>query len=168
MRLRVDSIIELLNLKPLEHEGGYYAETYVSDEIIPKDALPERYSSDRRACSAIYYLITPDTFSALHRLKSVEIFHFYMGDPVTMLQLHPDGSSEIIALGHDLERGERPQVVVPHGVWQGAFLNDGGEFALMGTTMSPGFDWDDFELGNRRQLIEQYPDREDLIIRLTR
>jgi predicted cupin superfamily sugar epimerase len=91
-----------------------------------------------------------------------------MGDSVTMLQLHPDGSSEIITLGHDLERGEKPQVVVPHGVWQGTFLNDGGEFALMGTTMSPGFDWDDFELGDRRELIEQYPDREDMIIRLTR
>lgn len=161
-------IIKLLNLKPLEHEGGWFAEIHISDEIIPKDALPERYTSDRHACSAIYYLLTPDTFSAMHRLKSVEIFHFYMGDPVTMLQLYPDGLSDVITLGHDLERGERPQVVVPHGVWQGTYLNDGGEFALMGTTMSPGFDWDDFELGDRRELIDRYPDREDMIIRLTR
>jgi predicted cupin superfamily sugar epimerase len=160
-------IIKLLNLKPLAAEGGLYAETYKSDEVIATDALPPRYASERGLGSAIYYLLTPETFSAMHRLKSDEIFHFYLGDPVTMLQLHSDGTSEVITLGHDIAKGERLQVVVPHGAWQGTFLNDGGEFALMGTTMSPGYEDDDFELGIREELVRLYPDRQEMIVRLT-
>ena len=163
-----EEIIEILNLKPLPAEGGLYAVTYKSDEVIAKDALPPRYTSERSYGSAIYYMLTPETFSAMHRLKSDEMFHFYLGDPVTMLQLHPDGSSEVITLGHDIAKGERPQVVVPHGVWQGAFLNEGGQFALMGTTVSPGYEDDDFELGVRDELVKLYPDRRDTIVRLTR
>jgi predicted cupin superfamily sugar epimerase len=161
-------IIEMLNLKPLPTEGGLFAEMYRSDEMIPGDALPPRYSSERCFATAIYYMLPPGSFSAMHRLKSDEIFHFYLGDPVTMLLLYPDGSSDVITLGKDIAKGERVQVVVPRGVWQGMFLNDGGEFALMGTTVSPGFEYEDFELGKRDELVKRYPDRQEMIAGLTR
>jgi predicted cupin superfamily sugar epimerase len=156
-----------LNLSPLPVEGGYFAETYRSSEVVPQTALPPRYDGDRAFGTAIYFLLTPDTFSALHRLKSDEVHHFYLGDPVTMLLLHPDGESEVITLGQDIEAGQRLQVVVSGGIWQGSSLRPGGAFALMGTTMAPGFDLADFEIGDRRALIRAYPDRQSLIERLT-
>src|SRR5581483_11176343 len=99
------------------------------------------------AATAIYYLLTPDTVSAMHRLATDEIFHFYLGDPVEMLQLRPDGSHRVAILGPDLDAGQRPQIVVPRGVWQGARLVPGGRFALLGTTVAPGFDYADYETG---------------------
>jgi hypothetical protein len=112
--------------------------------------------------------LTPETFSALHRLPGPEVYHFYLGDPVELTVLHPDGAIEGIVLGLDLVQGMRPQVVVPGGTWQASRLRDGGEFALMGTTMSPGFHFDDFELGDRQTLEALYPDAKVLISRLIR
>jgi predicted cupin superfamily sugar epimerase len=160
-------IIEALGMQPHREEGGYFVEPYRSEEFIPRTALPERYPSKRAFGTAIFYLLTPDTCSALHRLASDEIFHFYLGDPVTMLQLHPDGSSEVITLGQDVLRGEKLQVVVPWGAWQGSFLNEGGEFALLGCTMAPGFEYADYEHASREALLQEYPDQRELIIRLT-
>ncbi|HTY09169.1 MAG TPA: cupin domain-containing protein, partial [Candidatus Edwardsbacteria bacterium] len=120
----------MLNLKPLELEGGYFSETYRSRTRIPADRRGQRPCS-----TAIYYLLTPDTFSALHRLRSDEVFHFYAGDPVEMLLLRPGGQSEVLVLGNDLARRRRPQVIVPRGVWQGARLARGGQWALLGTTV---------------------------------
>jgi predicted cupin superfamily sugar epimerase len=99
-------IIDALGMQPHREEGGYFVEPYRSEEFIPKAGLPERYPSERPFGTAIYYLLTPDTCSALHRLASDEIFHLYLGDPVTMLQLHPDGSSEVITLGQDILQGQ--------------------------------------------------------------
>ena len=161
-------IIEFFEMKPLAREGGYFVETYRAAEKIKKAALPINLSSDRNIATAILYLLTPDTFSALHRLKSDEIFHFYLGDPVTMLQLHPDGTAEIITLGKDIINGQKVQVVVPKNTWQGAFINPGGDFALMGCTVAPGFDPDDYRQADRCELLKQYPSRKDLIIKLTR
>lgn len=161
-------IIEFFEMKSLPNEGGFYIETYRCPEKIAQAALPSRYADDRNFCTAILYLLTPDTFSALHRVKSDEIFHFYLGDAVTMLQLHPDGSSEVATLGQDIFKGHRVQVVVPQGAWQGCFLNPGGKFALMGTTVAPGFEFADFEPASREKLLEQYLTQRDLIIRLTR
>lgn len=165
--LSADEIIEVLNLKPLPFEGGYYRETYRSGETIAHEALPERFHSDRSMSTAIYYLLTPETRSSLHRLPSDEMFHFYLGDSVAMLHLYPDGSSSIVKLGSDLSAGQLPQLVAPSGVWQGAFLVEGGRYALMGATMAPGFEFDDFEAGDREQLIKRYPDRSKLIELLT-
>lgn len=164
--LKANETIKLLNLKP-HPEGGYYRETYRADESIPPDALPERYSGRRNFSTAIYYLLTPETFSSIHRLKSDEIFHFYLGDPVLVLLLFPDGTSKRIPLGNDILRGHLPQLVVPRNTWMGALLMKGGKFALMGTTVSPGFDFDDFETGNREELIKKYPSEAELIARLT-
>lgn len=164
--ISADEIIELFGLQPHPEEGGHFVETYKSEELISKLGLPERYLSERAFGSAIFYLLTPDTFSALHRLASDEIFHFYLGDPVTMLQLHPDGSSRVVTLGQDILKGQELQVVAPRGTWQGAFLNELGEFALLGCTVAPGFEYADYEAGDRETLLEQYPDQRELIVRL--
>ncbi len=163
-----EEIIELFGMKPLPREGGYYVETYRCDEKIVRGDLPERYTGQRSFSSAILCLLTGDAFSKLHRLASDEIFHFYLGDTITMLQLHPEGSSEIIDLGSDLTRGQHVQVAVPRGTWQGCYLNQEGKFALMGTTVSPGFEFADFEEADRDRLLKEYPTREKLILRLTR
>jgi predicted cupin superfamily sugar epimerase len=161
-------IIEFFAMKPLPREGGYYVETYRSPYKIGKAAMPEKYAGERSLATAILYLITPETFSALHRIISDEIFHFYLGDPVTMLLLHPDRTSEVITLGHHVLNGQHIQITVPTGTWQGCFLREDGRFALMGTTVAPGFESADFELAERVDLLEKYPNRRELILRLTR
>jgi predicted cupin superfamily sugar epimerase len=166
--MTAEELKRLLNLSPLAVEGGYFAQSYRAAEVVPQAALPTRYGGDRIFGTAIYFLLTPDTFSALHRLKSDEIYHFYLGHPVTMLLLHPDGTSETITLGQDIRAGQRVQVAVPRASWQGSFLQPGGAFALLGTTMAPGFDPADFELGERQALVRAYPDRRSLIEQLTR
>ncbi|NLE28911.1 MAG: cupin domain-containing protein [Phycisphaerae bacterium] len=162
-----NDIIDRLKLQP-HPEGGFFAETYRSDEQFDGQSLSSRYTSKRSIATAIYFLITAESCSVMHRLKSDEIFHFYMGDPVTMLHLYPDGSSRILTLGTDLINGQQPQVVVPKDTWQGSFVSPGGRYALLGTTVAPGFDFADFEYGRRKDLIEQYPDHAQTIIRLTR
>jgi predicted cupin superfamily sugar epimerase len=166
MALTAAQVIAALDLKPLPREGGLFRETYRSAELLPAAALP-RYGRAKSAGTAIYYLLTPDTFSALHRLPTDEIFHFYLGDPVQMLQLPPGGPGRVLTLGGDLLAGQQPQVVVPRGVWQGSCLAPGGAFALLGTTMAPGFDFADYEAGDREALAAQYPEFAELIRRLT-
>jgi len=165
--LTAEEIIKILNLKPLPREGGYFRETYRSKEIIPEDFLPSRYKTSKCFSTAIYYFLTPEVFSALHRLHTDEIFHFYLGDTVTMLQLHHDGTSDVITLGQEIDKNQHTQIIVPKNTWQGCFLKEGGKFALMGTTMSPGFCESDFEVGVRKELVQRYPDREELILKLT-
>jgi len=165
--LNEDQIIEFFGMKPLPGEGGFYAETYRCARGIDQPHLPTAYDGPRSFSSAILYLLTPDTYSRLHRLKSDELFHFYLGDPVTMLQLHPDGSSEVITLGPDILNAQRIQLVVPAGVWQGCLLNPEGRFALMGTTVAPGFEFQDLDLANPEQLLNRYPTQKNLIAQLT-
>ena len=150
-------IVNLLNLKPLEIEGGHFRETYRSGDILSKDVLPPRYQSERCFGTAIYYLLTPGNFSAIHKVNSDEIFHFYLGDPVEMLLLYPDGTGREVVMGQDVQNEQQVQQVVPRGVWQGASLQKGGGFALMGTTVSPGFEYEDFILGKHESLSVGYP-----------
>ncbi len=162
-----DDLIRRLDLRAHPKEGGFFRETYRSAETLPSSALPRRYGAERSASTAIYYLLRPGTFSALHRLQSDEIFHFYAGSPVRMLQLFPDGTGRAIVLGPDVLAGQQPQVIVPRGVWQGSLLEPGGDHALLGCTVAPGFDYADYEHGDRAALLAQYPDHRDLILRLT-
>jgi predicted cupin superfamily sugar epimerase len=155
-------IIDFLDLKPLPLEGGYYRETYRSPDVVSSPAS----RGARSGATAIFYSLTADTHSALHRLPADEIFHFYAGGPVRMLQLRPDGSGELVLLGPEVLAGQRPQVVVSRGVWQGSFLVPGAEFALLGTTMAPGFDFSDYEAGDRATLTAQYPEFSEIIRRL--
>ena len=164
--LTAADVIRQLNLQPHPKEGGYFRETYRAAESLPAETLAARYGAARSTSTAIYYLLTPNTYSALHRLQSDEVFHFYGGGAVEMLQLFPDGSGRTVVLG-DLASGGHPQVVVPRGVWQGSVLRQGGEFALLGCTVAPGFDYADYESGRREILVAQYPQFADLIRRLT-
>jgi predicted cupin superfamily sugar epimerase len=166
--LRADQIISLLNLKPHPEEEGYFVETYRSLETIPESALTSRYKGNRTFATAIYYLLTPRVFSPIHRLQSDEIFHFYLGDPVEMLQLWPDGSGKILLLGSDILNGMQPQVVVPRGIWQGARLLKDGNFALIGTTVSPGFEFMDYESGHSEELTKSYPNYREWITALAK
>ena len=161
--MTADEVKQLLQLQPLTIEGGFFRETYRSRWSLSAEYLPEGVRGPRSIGTAIYYMITPETFSPLHRLPGTEIFHFYLGDPAIMLQLLPDGTSQTITLGNDLAAGQQPQVVVRGGIWQGCKLAPGGNFALMGTTMSPGFDYADYENADREQLIAQYPGAAKLI-----
>ncbi len=160
-------IQELLKLQPLPVEGGYFAETYRSQFTLTQRSLPS-YSGERALSTAIYYMLTPDAFSAMHRLKGDEVYHFYLGDPAEMLILKPDGSSETLLMGQDIASGMRLQHVVRGGSWQGLRLVPGGKFALLGTTMAPGFDPADFELGARKELSARFPAYAELIAALTR
>jgi len=167
MSLTAEELIKLLDLQPHPSEGGFYKETYRSKDKVAKECLPSRYIAEKSYGTAIFYLLTPENYSSMHRLQTDEIFHFYLGDPVTMLNIYPDHIGHVITLGHDLAQNQKVQMLVPKGVWQGSFLCEGGKFALMGTTMAPGFDYEDYEAGNRNVLIEKYPEYKDLIIKLT-
>jgi predicted cupin superfamily sugar epimerase len=166
--MTAEEIKQLLNLEAHPREGGYFRQTWKSEEEIPLSALPSRYGGARAAGTAIYYLLEPSTFSEMHRLISDEVFHFYFGDPVEMLQLWPDGSSRVVQLGSDLASGTMPQLVVPKGVWQGSRLAPGGRVALLGCSVSPGFDYADYETGRRAELVREYPESAALIELLTR
>lgn len=126
-------IIHALGLQPHPIEGGFFRETYRSGESIPASALPIAYQTraDRSFGTAIYYLLTSDTFSEMHRLPTEEVFHLYLGGPARMLQLFPDGQGREIVIGSDVLAGQQPQVIVPPGVWQGTCLEPGVDFALM-------------------------------------
>jgi len=160
-------VIDRLGLIPHPEEGGWFLETHRADETFPPDALPGRYAGGRCHFTAIYYLLTPETCSRMHRLKTDEVFHFYAGDPCEMVQLHPDGTGETVALGNDLALGHRPQVRVPRGSWQGMRLIPGGAFALMGCTVAPGFEFADYAHGDRAELLAGYPDFAEMITCLT-
>jgi predicted cupin superfamily sugar epimerase len=165
--LTAEQIRELLQMRPHPIEGGYFAETYRGAPVVPQSLLAG-YPGDRAICTAIYYLLTPDTFSAMHRVRGHEMFHFYLGDPVEMLQLKQDGSGEVILLGQDIAGGMRLQHTVPGGVWQGLRLRTGGKYALLGTTMAPGFEYEDYETGKRLELSAQFPEYSAMLAGLTR
>lgn len=160
------NIIKKLGLEPHPEEGGFFRETYRSKTVLEGRDELSAYSGPRCLYTAIYYMLIPGTMSAMHRVASDEVFHFYKGDPVCMLQLFPDGTSATFVLGPDVEAGQCPQLLVPAGVWQGTYLPEGGKFALMGATVSPGFEYADYTNGVFEKLSFQYPDRTDLLKRL--
>lgn len=168
--MNADDVIRALDLSPLPWEGGWYRETWRSKANIPGSKLDDQYDGERSAGTAIYYVLTLDTVSRMHRLPSDETFHFYLGDPVKMLLLYPDSAkSEIITFGHNIFGGDHVQYTIPGNTWMGGRLKpdasvpDPARFALMGTTVSPGFDFADLEMGTFDDLAAQYPDRKDLI-----
>ena len=164
--LSAAQIIELLQLAPLPVEGGYFRRSYTAADTVAGSALPARYAGDRRLCGAIYYPLHGDEFSALHRLATDEIYHFYLGDAAELLVLHPDGRHELHVIGPDLLAGQQVQLVVPAGAWQGSRVRPGGQLTLVGTTMAPAYTDADFELGQRAALQAQYPACAELIAAL--
>ena len=147
--MTADEVISVLGLEPLPDEGGMFSQHYA-----------DRHST------AIYFLVRPGDFSALHRLSGAEVYHFYAGAPLQMLLLHHDGQVDRPVLGSDLTVGQRPSLAVPPGVWQGSRTT--GDWSLVGATMSPGFKEEMFELGNRDSLVAAFPTATDDIALLTR
>lgn len=147
-------------------EGGYFKEIYRSDEIIPESALPYRYSNSRNHSTSIYFLLNDDEFSAFHRLASDELWHFYDGSPLMIHIIHPDGKPEEKKLGLNIENGENPLAVIPRNTWFAAEVIDKNAYTLIGCTVSPAFDFDDFELAEKAKLLKDYPQHATLIERL--
>lgn len=167
--ITANDVIEKLGLKPLPEEGGYYLETYRSqDDGLPADCFGIKSEKTRNISTAIFYLVTPEEFSSLHRIKGDEIFHFYAGDPVEMLQINDTGEINKIILGSDVLNGEQPQVVVPKGVWQASKLKIGGNWALLGTTVAPSFEFEDLEVPSREDLIQIFPQHKEEITKYTK
>ena len=158
------SIIEAYQLEPLPEEGGYFSRVYEHDQRLGD-------GSTRRVASAIYFLITAEQFSAMHRLQADELFHFYHGHSCEMLQIAPDGEAQIVKLGHVFEDGEKPMSLVRGGTWQGMRLATDappGAYAFFGVSVHPAFEWDDFEISTRTDLCAQFPQCAEMICELTR
>jgi uncharacterized protein len=163
----VDEMVRRLDL--VRHpEGGWYRETYRSGEFVAGAALPERFGGARPFSTSIYFLLEQGDISALHRIKSDEIWHFYTGAPLTVHALTAQGNHVELKLGTDFTAGESFQTVVAAGCWFGAEVTGPGEYSLVGCTVSPGFDFADFQLGIRGDLRQEYPRHKEIIHRLTR
>ncbi|MBB6095548.1 hypothetical protein HNQ60_004438 [Povalibacter uvarum] len=163
-------LIERLQMQKIPEEGAWFAATYRSDDVLPAGAISRYKAGPRVAGSAIYALITREDFSALHRLQTDETWHYYKGDPLELLLLHPDGRTEVVVLGPDVLNGQQPQYTVKRSVWQGARpLGSGRDsYTLFGCTLAPGFEYGDFEIGYRDELQRLYPRAAAQIEALTR
>ncbi len=159
--------IEKLGLQP-HPEGGYYRQTYRASLELAQQALPPQFSGPRAVSTAIYFLLQGDDFSAFHRLRSDELWHFYLGGSVVVHVIEDDGRYSKIYLGSDPEAGQALQAVVRAGCWFASQVLGGDSFALVGCTVAPGFEFDDFELAKRQELVRRFPQHRKLIERLTR
>ena len=165
--ITAQDLVRLYDLTP-HPEGGFFKETFRDVGVIPHHALPSQFiKGDRHFSTAIYFLLPEGTKSKLHRILSDEVWHFYLGDPLTIVQISPKGDVEKIVLGHDVQAGQKVQHVVPAGFWFGASPNSGSRFSFVGCTVAPGFDFADFEMGTRSSLLQQFPQAKDVIELLT-
>ena len=156
-------VIEKLQLEPLDQEGGFYRRTYQTSQAID---LNKGFSQPLG--TAIYFLLTPDDFSAFHWLDEDEVYHFYLGDPIELFELDSETGLKRTVLGQAIQEGQQVQYPVRAKRWHGSRLVTGGQWALLGTTMAPGFAWEDFKLGMREELIQDFPDHQTIIESLTR
>ncbi|MBV7267606.1 cupin domain-containing protein [Winogradskyella luteola] len=162
----IEHIITKLHLKP-HPEGGYFKETYRSTGIINADSLEASYNGERNYSTCIYFLLTSDNFSALHRIKQDEIWHFYDGSPIRLHMITEAGKYTEHIIGKDLSKGELPQFVAPGGCWFAAEVVEGDTFSLTGCTVSPGFSFEDFELKSKKELTDLFPHLKSIIAKLT-
>ncbi len=167
MKEEIIGLVETLELTP-HPEGGYYRETYRSSESIPSHLLENPYQGDRNVCTCIYFLLTSDSFSAFHKIQQDEIWHFYKGAPIELHQISPNGQYTKSLVGNDMIAGHRPQLVVPGGNWFAAAIPELDSYALVGCTVAPGFDFQDFELADREKLIAEFPEHAEIIKKYTR
>ena len=165
--MTAQQLINFYNLLP-HPEGGYYKETYKSDEIINRSALPNRFDGDRVFSTAIFFLLERGEFSAFHRIKSDECWHFYSGGTLLVYIIEADGQMEIIRMGNDIENRELFQYVVPANCWFASIPAPESDFSLVGCTVSPGFDFNDFEMAEANKLIEQFSQHAETINALCR
>ncbi|MCK4678523.1 MAG: cupin domain-containing protein [Bacteroidales bacterium] len=160
--------IKELDMSPLPEEGGWFKEVYRSDEFIPKNSLPDRFQGKRTFSTSIYYLLKSDEFSAFHRIKQDEIWHFYEGSSLTIHIIDQSGTYKQIKLGRDFDSGECFQATIDKENLLAATVKKQGSFSLIGCTVAPGFEFEDFEAPNRSQLLELYPEHKVVITKLTR
>ena len=159
--------IQALQLQP-HPEGGYFRETYRAPESLAAGSLPARFDGARAISTAIYFLLEAGTFSAFHRIRSDEVWHLYAGGPLDVISIGPDGALTRHPLGLDPARGEQPQAVIPAGHWFAARPGPGTPYALVGCTVAPGFDFADFEMASRADLLRRHPAHAGVIRALTR
>ena len=165
-KTQVRRLIDRFGLAP-HPEGGYFKESYRSAELIVKSALPRRFKGDRSFSTAIYFLLPAGAKSRLHRIKSDELWHFYLGGPMRLVQLSEDGRLDEIVMGPDVAAGQKLQHAVLAGCWFGAYPEKGGAFSFVGCTVAPGFDFADFELAKRSELLKRFPQARQAIELLT-
>ncbi len=158
----IQKLIQRFGLQP-HPEGGWHRRTYKSNESIAASALPERFEGDRAFSTAIYFLLEKGNFSAFHRIKSDECWHFYSGDPLEIFMIRSNGSLEIITMGNDIEKEHCFQYIVPANCWFAGRPASGSEYCFVGCTVSPGFEFDDFELADAENLSAIYPQHKELI-----
>ena len=163
---KVEQIIQDLNLQP-HPEGGYFKETYRSVGDIGPESLGNDYSGNRNYSTCIYFLLTSDTFSAFHKINQDEIWHFYYGSPVKIHMISEEGEYSNVTIGRDFSKVERPQFVVPGHSWFAATVVNNNDYTLVGCTVSPGFDFRDFVLPKRKELISKFPQHQNVITKLT-
>src|SRR6187399_2077022 len=164
---QVKRLIKQFEMQP-HFEGGWYKQTYKSNEQVAAAALPGRFGGDRSFSTAIYFLLEKGNFSAFHRIKSDECWHFYAGDPLLIYIIEQNGEIKIISLGNDLEKGQSFQYVVPANCWFASRPASESEYSFVGCTVSPGFEFDDFELADATVLSTIYPQHKHIIIELCR
>ncbi len=167
MEKRIQEIVAHLEMLP-HPEGGFYKETYRSNGVISKNHLISDFSGDRNYSTAIYFLLTSDNFSAFHKIKQDEIWHYYEGASLYVHVIDQEGKYTRYTVGMNLDNDEYPQLVVPAGCWFASSVKDVEAYSLVGCTVAPGFDFEDFELANRNELVNEYPLHKDLITKLTR
>lgn len=166
-QIRINELIETLGLK--QHpEGGFYSETYRSEEEIPESVLGKPFDGNRNYATGIYFLLTSDTFSAFHKINQDEMWHFYEGSSVTIHMINMEGEYSSHKLGLDFKNGERPQFNVPKGVWFAAEVSEQNSYVLVGCNVFPGFDFKDFELAERETFSSSFPVHKELIKKFTR
>jgi len=163
----LDYWIQHLNLQPLEPEGGYFNQIFISNTNLSHNSLPARFNSDRSLVTSIYYLMTPNQYSHFHRLKGDEIWAFHYGSSITIYEIDQKGNYTETKLGLDLEANESPQTVVKAGTIFGATVNEPDSYGLVGCIVTPGFTFDDFELISRSVLLDSYPEHREIIMKLT-
>ena len=164
---KIERIIKKLDLKP-HPEGGFFRETYRNNEFITSNSLDSSYGGSRNYSTCIYFLLTSDTFSAFHRIKQDEIWHFYEGSPIVLHVITENGKHEEHHIGRNFDLGQVPQLVVTGGDWFASKVMNENSYALVGCTVSPGFDFQDFELPTRQELLKIFPQHKELIMEFTR
>lgn len=167
MKNRIQDLINNFNLQK-HPEGGYFKETYRSEGVIPSEVLSNDINGDRNYCTGIYFLLTSDNFSTFHRIKQDEMWHFYEGSPLVVHLIDKEGNYSFQKIGLDFEDGQVPQFVVPKGVWFASEVQEPDSYSLVGCTVSPGFDFKDFELAEKDSLLSEFPNHFAIIDRLSR
>lgn len=164
---KVKELVDAIHLLP-HPEGGFYKEVYRSKNTISKLALEDRFSGDRSYCTSIYFLLTSENFSGFHRIKQDEIWNFYEGSPLLVHVINKEGVYTCHEIGMDASKGLFPQLVVPAGAWFASSVKNKEDYSFVGCTVAPGFDFEDFELADRKKLISLYPEHKEVITKLTR